>query len=279
MPPESIQTGTTVLPSLQAVLAICEQASELALAMLSGPLETQRKTDASPVTAIDLAVDKLLSRSLQALFPEAGWLSEETADNPKRFGQRYLWVVDPIDGTRSMLERRPEFCVSVALVESGVGPVLGVIANPMSGERFFAERGRGAYDGTGKRLAVQPTYDPATASLVLSRTDLRHGLWDGLLTQTAVPLGSLAYKMALVAAGLHAGHATPTPRSEWDAAAGHLLLLEAGGLATDAHGEPLRYNQERPVYDGMVVSSSAAFADLLALCQQAGDRWRTAGAL
>lgn len=275
MPPES-PALVQRLPALADIQAVCARASELTLEMLQSPLQSQHKTDLSPVTAIDLAVDALLSRELQALWPEAGWLSEETADNPRRLAQRYVWVVDPIDGTRSLLERRPEFCVSVALVDTQLGPVLGVIANPLSGEVFLAERGSGARDANGTPLRVRADHNPATWSFLVSRTDLKKGLWDGLLQTPPVPMGSLAYKMAVVAAGHHDAHATPTPRSEWDAAAGHLLLLEAGGVASDAHGAPLRYNQPKPHYDGMVIASAAAYDHALALCAQAGVRWRAA---
>lgn len=275
MPPES-PALVRALPQLAAVQAVCDRASQLALQMLEAPLQRQNKTDHSPVTAIDLAVDALLSQELQALWPEAGWLSEETADNPRRLGQRYLWVVDPIDGTRSLLERRPEFCVSVALVDTQLGPVLGVIANPMTGEVFLAERGSGARDAAGRALQVRAQPQPRDWSFLVSRTDLKKGLWEGLLPAKPVPMGSLAYKMALVAAGAHDAHATPTPRSEWDAAAGHLILHEAGGVVSDGRGQPLRYNQPQPVYDGMVVASREAFPHALALCAQAGVRWQAA---
>ncbi len=261
------------LPQLQQVVAIADRASALAMAMLQAPWQSHTKEDNSPVTAIDLAIDRFLRRELRALMPAAAWLSEETADRPDRLQCSYVWVVDPIDGTRSLIAGRPEFCVSIALVQSGVGPLLGVIANPSTGERFLAEHGSGARNQNGKVLKVKD-YDATSPALLVSRTDKRTGLWDGVAPDGwMTKMGGLAYKMGLVAAGAYDGHATPTPRSEWDAAAGVLIVQQAGGISTDVHGRPLRFNQPRPHFDGFVVASQMAHAPLLQLVQGSVTRW------
>lgn len=227
-------------------------------------MQDWHKQDQSPVTSVDIAVDRFLFGQLRGLFPQAGWLSEETADNDERLQYQYVWVVDPIDGTRSMLAGRPEFCVSVGLVETGVGPLLGVIANPSTGERFFAQVGQGAHDQLGGRLQSRSTFSAESPQVLVSHSDISNGLWQGVLPIAQMtPLGSLAYKMALVAAGRFDGHATAMPRSEWDAAAGSLILSEAGGMATDLHGRPLQFNLRKTQYDGMVVASTPAYAAML----------------
>lgn len=262
------------LPTLTAIEAVCDRACALVRELLQQPVADWQKGDQSPVTTIDLAVDAFLHEHLRPLMPQAGWLSEETADNPERLTCDWLWEVDPIDGTRSLIAGKPEFCVSIALVESGVGPHLAVIGNPSTGERWSAERGQGAHDRTGQRLAVRPQWTADVPSILVSRTDLKQGLWDGVAaTEHLTKVGSLAYKMALVAAGRYDGHATPTPRSEWDAAAGHLIVAEAGGITSDLHGNPLQFNRARPMFDGFVVASEAAWPHVHAMAKAASVRW------
>ncbi len=211
----------TVLPQLADVEAVCDAACALVRELLTQPLDSRNKADQSPVTAIDLAIDAFLHQKLRPLMPSAGWLSEETADQPDRLDNPWLWVVDPIDGTRSLIAGKPEFCVSIALVNSGIGPMLGVIGNPSTAERWSAERGHGARNQLGQLLRVREAIPNDYIDLLVSRSDARLGLWDDVAGNGAFRrVGSLAYKMALVAAGQCDGHATPTPRSEWDAAAG-----------------------------------------------------------
>lgn len=264
----------TVLPTLAAVEAVCDDACALVRTLLQRPVDDWRKGDESPVTTIDLAVDRYLHEHLRPLMPSAGWLSEETADEPSRLQQPWLWVVDPIDGTRSLLARKPEFCISIALVRSGVGTELAVIGNPSTGQRWSARRGHGAHDRDGRRLVVRGDWQPQQAAILVSRTDVQQGLWEGLAADGQLTqVGSLAYKMALVASGDYDGHATPTPRNEWDAAAGQLLIDEAGGVASDLHGQSLRFNQPQPHFDGFVVASRAAYPHLLELARHSAVRW------
>jgi myo-inositol-1(or 4)-monophosphatase len=273
MPPDlAAQVAAPTSPRLDELAAIAAAACERVRGLLRRPLHAETKSDNTPVTGIDLAIDRMLRRQLTALWPQARWLSEETADRSDRRGAEWLWVVDPIDGTRSMIEGQPEFCVSVALVQTGPAgaqPVLGVVANPSTGEVFLAERGAGAFDGNGKRMHATEYDGERQLRVVLSRSDVRHGLFYGLLDGIAWQLsGSLAYKMALVARGDWDGHVTPGPRSEWDAAAGALLLAEAGGRASDLAGEPLRFNQRKPHYQGVIVASDAAYPAMRAFAQR-----------
>eukprot|EP01035_Chromulina_nebulosa_P057518 gene57518-78803_t len=98
-----------------AVAAIAAEAGAVALAQWDGDFARWEKSPGNPVCAVDLELDALLRERLEALLPEAGWLSEETIDAPARLAGRLLWVVDPIDGTRDYLRRRPGWAVSVAL--------------------------------------------------------------------------------------------------------------------------------------------------------------------
>ncbi len=248
----------------QATCAIVEEGVALVRSMLLQPVTDWAKADRSPVTEIDLAVDALLFGKLRALLP-AAWLSEETADDPVRLESPLVWVVDPIDGTRSLIEQTNEFCISVALVEDG-RPILGVVANPQTGERYFGWRGGGAWDGQGNPLVIaQPRPDEALRLLV-SSTELKKGLWTGLSEQIQVrAISSLAYKMALVASGTVDATLTPWPRSEWDAAAGDLLVELAGGASSDIRGEPLRYNRAATTFDGIACGGAETLGRLAGL--------------
>ena len=109
------------------------RAGREAIRLAAEGFETHTKRDHSPVTSADLAVNQMLRESLSAAFPEDGWLSEETPDNSERLDKKRVWIVDPIDGTRSFVRGLPEFCLSVALVENGV-PMVAAIFNPSTGE-------------------------------------------------------------------------------------------------------------------------------------------------
>lgn len=102
------------------------------------------KTPDQPLTAADLEADEGLKEVLRGARPDHGWLSEETADHPDRLHRRRVWIVDPIDGTRSFIAGRREFAVSIGLVEDGTA-LLGVVYNPSLDELYWAVRGRGAY--------------------------------------------------------------------------------------------------------------------------------------
>ncbi len=257
--PTSGPGGLDLIALVTATRAVVEEAVALVRAMLERPVDNWAKADRSPVTDVDLAVDRFLRPRLEALFP-AAWLSEETIDEPGRLQVDRVWVVDPIDGTRSLIEGSGQFCISVALVECGL-PVLGVVANPSSGERFYGCRGAGAFDGAGQRLQVSQPAPGARLRLLVSATELRRGLWHDIGGEFEIAArSSLAYKLALVASGDVDATLTPWPRSEWDAAAGHLLVELAGGDACDIGGQPLRYNRPAPIFDGIAAGGRATMA-------------------
>ena len=112
------------------------RAGREALRLATEGFETHTKQDRSPVTSADLAVNRILRDSLSAAYPHDGWLSEETPDSSDRLNKKRVWIVDPIDGTRSFVRGLPEFCLSVALVDQGF-PTVAAIYNPSTGEFFF----------------------------------------------------------------------------------------------------------------------------------------------
>jgi myo-inositol-1(or 4)-monophosphatase len=215
----------------------------------------------NPVTTADLAADRKLKEMLRDGFPAYGWLSEETADNGARLQCRRAWIVDPLDGTKEFIKGVPEFVVAIALTDNGV-PVMGVSYNPIKDEMFSG------IVGVGCRFNDQPAHVTATASLeqatiLASRSETSRGEWkpyEGKVIVKAV--GSVAYKLALVAVGQADATFTRSPKSEWDIAAGTALILAGGGKVTDSDGNELRFNKPSVKVPGMVGSNSHLHASI-----------------
>jgi len=272
---------------LGADLALAREAAREAAALLAGrsgrdPVLREKGPD-QPLTVADLEADRLLRARLSGPRPDYGWLSEETADDPVRLRRRRVWIVDPLDGTRSFLEGRPEFAVSIGLVEDGVA-VVGVVCNPASGELFWAVRGEGAWvervgeEAGARRLAVRAPAEGEGAVLFASRRELVAGEFEAFRGRWAIrPLGSTAYKLAQVAAGEGDAYLSRGPKSEWDVCAGALLVEEAGGRATDLWGRALRYNAPEPSVQGIVAAGPRLHGPLLALVRSLGPAARPAG--
>ncbi|HEY0623799.1 3'(2'),5'-bisphosphate nucleotidase CysQ [Sphingomonas sp.] len=218
-----------------AVSAIATEAGRLAVARYGQDVRKWEKSPDNFVCEVDLAVDALLRARLSALLPDAGWLSEETADDHARLSCTRIWVVDPIDGTRDFLRHRPGWAVSVALVENGQ-PVIGVLDAPVRGEHWLAQKGKGA-TLNGKAIAASDRGELAGARVPaddLPKVD-RH------LTMVHKP-NSIALRMAMVASGDADLLATFRWGNEWDIAAATLIAREAGARVTDALGKKLRFN-------------------------------------
>jgi myo-inositol-1(or 4)-monophosphatase len=232
-------------------------AGDLALRYFQAGASHWFKGPGQVVTQADLEIDRLLHTALIGAFSDDGWLSEECVDDGARLRRRRVWVVDPIDGTRAFADGLPEFAISVALVREGA-PVLGVVFNPATGEAFEAERGCGAWHG-GARLRVS-THDRLTgARLLSSRTEMRRRHWPELIPEAAFTTSSsLAYKLALVAAGRFDGLVSRRASHDWDLAAGQLLIAEAGGHLSDADGAALALNQTEPRHRGLAAAGSEA---------------------
>jgi myo-inositol-1(or 4)-monophosphatase len=244
------------------------RAGREALRLATAGFETYTKQDQSPVTSADLAVNQILQQSLSAAYPEDGWLSEETPDAADRLDKKRVWIVDPIDGTRSFVRGLPEFCLSVALVEQGL-PTIAAIFNPSTGEFFSAIRGHGLRMDR-RPNATYPPFSSAERPLALVNPwELRVGRLRMLETHMKChPIGSIAYAMALVAAGKAETALTLDGGNEWDIAAGVLLIEESGGCVTAASGEPFSFNRPDPRLHGMLALGSNLAAPMRARLTQ-----------
>lgn len=248
---------------LPQVAAIARTAGAAILDVYAGSFAVQSKADDSPLTAADLAAHHIIVDGLRGLEPPWPVLSEEAADIPwsqRRQWQRY-WLVDPLDGTREFVKRNGEFTVNIALIEEGE-PVLGVVLAPVNGELYAACRGSGA------RMERAPGSVPMALETSAAQHPLRvagsrsHGLSEQqamlapLGPQQHIPLGS-SLKFCLIAAAGADLYLRLGPTSEWDTAAGHCVLREAGGDVLDLEGRPLRYNSK----DSLINPSFIAFGD------------------
>lgn len=240
---------------LELAVAAATEAADHALWRSTRGFRTWDKGDRNPVTSSDLEVDQLLKDRLLGGRPGYGWLSEETADSPLRLGQRQLWVVDPIDGTRDYVRGRDGWAVSVALVVDGTVRI-GVLAAPALG-RIFVGTAAGATmnghpitisgrtDEVGMRLPIDPAFAAAR-------------LWDEpwQVEPIAKP-NSIALRMALVACGEADGLIDGRLTNEWDVAAASRIVEAAGGRVTDREGQAFRFNKPEPDCRGIVAATPA----------------------
>ena len=227
---------------------IVAQAGEIALGLWPGAgaeLRTWEKAPGSPVCEADLAVDAFLKRELGALLPSAGWLSEETVDDPKRLDRDLIWLVDPVDGTRDFIRGRKGWAVSVALI-SGGRPLLGTLCAPARGEMWQAVAGQGAtLNGKAIRASIRQEFDGAR----VPANDLMKQ--DHMLTKVEQP-NSIALRIAMVADDRADLVATLRWGFEWDIAAAGLIAREAGAAVSDSFGRKLDYNKRDPRAFGVV---------------------------
>jgi myo-inositol-1(or 4)-monophosphatase len=244
--------------------AIMREAGALARLTSQGDFKRWTKgDDNSPVSDADIAVNNLLKERLTALAPEAGWLSEETEDSLIGRSMATVWIVDPIDGTRAFIAGKPDWTISVALVEHG-RPVLAALYAPVTEEMFLAVNGRGA-TLNGLTIAANNGSTLAQAKLAGPKRylDRLEKLSPTILPQPKVH--SLALRLTRVAHGaLDAAFATPGSH-DWDLAAADLMVHEAGGVMTDFSGQPLRYNQPHTVHGALIAAGSPRHATLVSL--------------
>lgn len=233
------------------------EAGALTRALMSKPLDIKSKGEAGPVTNIDVAVNDLLIERLRGNRPAYGWLSEETPDDPnQRVGARRAFVVDPIDGTAALIAKVPQFTISVGVVEDGKASA-GAIYNPMTDELFLGALAAGA---TLNRRKVETTTRNTLegARLIGQKFRLNDKRWATPWPKVdVIDRQSIAYRMALIAAGQGDAALLFGFKNEWDIAAGAAIVEAAGGRVTDFYDQPLRFNQADPRAPGVVAAGVA----------------------
>jgi myo-inositol-1(or 4)-monophosphatase len=244
-------------------------AGALALSMFGRPIRNWTKFESSPVSDADIAVDRLLHERLVQENTSIAWLSEESVDDPSRLAARYLWIVDPIDGTRAYLAGLPDWSVSVALVDDG-RPVAACLYAPASEQFFIAIAGRGA------TCNGAPIAATAGASLENLRVAGPRKLVERLTARkpslAMMPrVRSLALRLAQVADGACDAAIAGPNSHDWDLAAADLLVHEAGGTMTSLDGRLLAYNRPNPVHSVLVAAGRERHPALLELVRSGID--------
>ena len=216
-------------------------AGRLALAFKARDLKAWEKSKGDPVSEADLAADNLLKERLRPARRDYGWLSEETTDDLSRLSARRSFVVDPIDGTRAFIKGRPEFVVSVAVIEAGA-PVAAALFDPSTDRLWDAVRGCGArlngapirVSGHGHIRGARILGDPGRLPTLRE------------MGAQAATVNSAALRLALAAQGAFDAVVAERAKWDWDIAAGALIFIEAGGVITSRQGEALVFNGEPP---------------------------------
>ena len=260
-----VEADRSALAARDVLAAAAREAGALALGFfrLGAPTSAhvESKVGGSPVTEADLAADALLQARLGEAFPEAGWLSEETADDLARLSRRSLVVVDPIDGTRAFVAGDPRWAVSAALIVDG-RPVAGVVHAPALDETYVAARGAGAeLNGApivASTRAGRSRLDVAGPKAVVQAMAARLGV--SIEVSPRVP--SLAYRLCMAARGAVDFAVAWEHSHDWDIAAADCVLEQAGARLVDATGERLIYNT-RQVRRGALLAAPEAMAPRL----------------
>lgn len=234
-----------------AICAVARLAGQAILEVYGTEFAVEIKEDKSPLTQADRASNEVISRSLTALHPDVPILSEESSQAPyeQRKAWKRFWLVDPVDGTKEFIKRNGEFTVNIALVE-GRSPVFGVIYVPVKDVLYYGGPGMGSFRMSGGRrepLRVSgPVPEGGEVVVVASRShpDERLAAYlERYPKRREVSAGS-ALKFGLVAEGSANLYPRFNPTMEWDTAAGHAIVLGAGGSFRAMGGGEFLYNKE-----------------------------------
>jgi len=247
---------------LQRIARALAAAGTVLRRFVAGSTPHRTKAGGSPVSEADLAVDAVLRETLPCA--GEGWLSEETADDPRRLDAERVWVVDPLDGTQEFVAGIPEWCVSVGLVERGKA-VAGGILVPPAGLTLIGSIETGV-TLNGAPCAASARVRLEGAEVLASRSETARGEWARFRDAPfhVRPTGSVAHKLALVAAGRADATWSFVGKHEWDVAAGVALVEAAGGEVFTLDGHALCFNQPEPLVPGLCASGRGLAAPLRA---------------
>jgi len=247
---------------LAAMEEAAREAGQIAMRYFRRDPKTWLKDVDNPVTAADLEITTFLRERLLAIDPEAGWLSEETADDPARLTKRSVWVVDPIDGTKEFIDGIPYFTILICYLVDNM-PMVGLVFNPARDQMFTAIRGQGAYLNDDKiHVSGRSTWKYARVGT--SRAHTKKSEMDGHPHLHLLGIGSCGYKMCLVACGAIDASFNRSKLHEWDLAAPVLILKEAGGVTSnvDPGQSQFVFNRTDPYVGGQVSATPELFDEV-----------------
>lgn len=216
-----------------------------------------------PVTEADLAVNDVLHNVLRLARPDYGWLSEESEDGAVRLGHDRVFIIDPIDGTRSFIEGADTWAHAIAVAEYGQ-ITSAVVYLPMRDLMYTAAKGQGAHLN-GMPITASGIVGFEQATILAAKPAMASAVWRSGICPAFTPAyrPSLAYRLGLVAQAQFDAMLTLRPSWEWDIAAGALIVSEAGGIITNQRGAPLQFNGADPRLDGVVAGGALIHAALL----------------
>jgi myo-inositol-1(or 4)-monophosphatase len=253
--------STRIQKDLDQIVAALDAGGKIYRTRSMGNVRVHKKTGGDAVTDAELQVNQLLFEML--VRDGDGWLSEETVDNEDRLQCSRIWLVDPLDGTKEYIGQIPEWCISIALMEDGEF-VAGGIFNPQTDELIYGSGEIGVICRGGRSHSGEMNAQPSEALVLASRSEVKRGEWKRFSHGPfrTLAMGSVAYKLALVAAGKADATWTLVPKNEWDVAGGVALLQFAQGHVLTTDGLPPRFNRKPSLFPGLVGFSAAGLERL-----------------
>jgi len=244
---------------LEYLLDIGRQAARLAAERIKtiyeqylsgGNIDIREKGKDGPVTAADMAANQIIKEKLKDIFPEHAILTEEEPDTWNNTGYEWVWMIDPLDGTKDFIKANGEFVTMVGLIHRGE-PTVGVVIEPATGLELYACKGLGAYKNwlsqgdTASRVKITATPDMGNLRLAVSRShrDPKTDKFIEMLSvQREIPSGSVGRKLAMVINGEADIYVHPSRGTKlWDTCACDVIASEAGGVLLSGTGEPISY--------------------------------------
>ncbi len=236
------------------------EAGKIALS-LQKKIKVKYKSKNQPVTNADIEINNFLLDFFKKKTPNFGWLSEESLDDNSRFESNFFWCLDPIDGTRSYILGKPEYTISLALIDN-FKPILGIIYNPITNEYFHAEENKGAFcNKTQIKVNSKRNFEVCSLAISNSETNIlkSHNFFN---TKEVKKIGSIAYKIALVAKGKIDIAISLTKKNDWDLAAADLLIREANGKIMETNGKKIIYNTKNLNINSVMAANSDIISNL-----------------
>ena len=232
---------------LENVIEIAKSAGDLIMKIYQEKIDVTHKGDGSPVTLADEMANAYILQKLPDLLPGVFIVSEESVDSQIDFQEcEHFWLVDPLDGTKEFISKNGQFTVNIALIENGL-PILGVVYAPALDCLYAGDKTSAFTESLGNRVLISGRTVPDEGLTVVGSRS--HGddqalsaLLDGKAVHEIIPMGS-SLKLCLVAAGKADLYPRLGRTMEWDIAAGHAILLAAGGIINDLNGKPLSYGK------------------------------------
>lgn len=251
---------------LQTAKQLAIKAGKEIIKIYHSQYDIEEKEDKSPLTTADKKANEVIVKGLEEKFPQHAILSEESQDK-NRLDKDYVWIVDPLDGTKEFIKKNGEFTVNIALTYKQK-PIVGVIYIPAKEQLFFASKDNGSFFNN-KKIKTSSRIELKNMILIKSRShasqQVKKFIKEKKLAEVKTSGSSL--KGCLVAQGKADIYFRFGPTHEWDICAMDAILKEAGGKLTNLKGKKIKYNQEKTKINGFLASNNTIHKKLLGMIQ------------